>query len=1264
MRRTALLALLLALPALGCASFQSYRDLTPEPAPALTASAASAEADALLARFYGADGAVDPKALAAARAAAPGHSGLAEIAGYGAILRADPHDAFEHFLAAAADRSALSPELYLWEMRGLAHTTTEHLRAQALLRTLSAQHPRPPVRQLAAYDLARELRLVGEREEAEQIVGTLGFVPSWQVVGAFDNDQGKGYSTEYPPEQNADLGATYPGLRLPVRFRPMEASKLDGALPLGEVIWPVEAAVAYAQTFVFADAARQVDLRLTTTNGVRVWVNGKLLASDEKIFREELDNVIVRLSLAPGWNRVLVKSAHLTGAWRLAARFTDAASGEIARLRTAATATVPAGATAQGTMVSPMGPVERLADANRKRFLLGRMWAREGHTQRSSHFFDPLLRDVPKNPLAMYFSALSFWDNAEVGKALDLLNDGVTRHRAAPAFQLKRGRFYGQRKLWDKAQKDLEAVLAQTPAARDAAFELATVFAGRGWPIDRCQQLEAILAKWPDDSPALGDLGQCKVELRYLEDAERLLRRAHALTPGREDPIQRLVSLAEERLDYDGAAAWLRELQAAQPSSMDYLLQEAELHRRAGRPEDAARVLERARALSPDAPAPYDKLAQLAYEARRRPDAERWWRLALERDPDNASLAQHVASLSPSAPSLSDRLVPSGDDIDRAVRSAEKVKPHSGSQLAVLMDDEVTTVNPDGSSKRVVTHVAQAFNTDGRDALISARLPQSGKLTVLEAYSVSKSGERQEASSISAGNVRFRSLDVGSITVLQYVHYAPAAKFLPNEYVETWNFQVMNAQVESSRWRLVLPRERALNVELRGPVESTSEVQGEQKVWTFSAHAVPPLVPEPGMTAPTDHLSMATVSTVKSWDAYVHWETALLSDAFSASAEIDALAKKLTADAKTTREKIDRLWGYVAQEIRYQQEYETTIAGVKPHSAGVVRERGYGDCKDKAVLLIRLAKAVGVHVQFALLRTTPYGKVLKQIPNQQFNHAIAYVPKQAGIEDGFFVDTTTNGLDIGNARTDDEGATSLVVDVDSGKWEFLTIPYQSAELEYMRHRVKVDLSDPSKAIAHDHYEAKGWTAQSLRVAMRNKENAKKFYQSLSDKLFAGTTLVSGKSEHDQDLTRPAALDLEIDLNAAVQPEDDRYRLDLPLFFPIGHSVTLTERKLPLALWRGVQSFELDADLGDKNELFHAPPDFEVKHACFSIERKSEVKGHHLTVKSTYRNTCAEIAPADYPAFRAAVQKAVARSQDNLVFGAKGKGGAPAKKAAK
>jgi tetratricopeptide (TPR) repeat protein/transglutaminase-like putative cysteine protease len=1250
MRRASLLALLLALPALGCATLPSYRDLTPEPPPSLATAAPSAPAGALVARFYG-DGAVPRADLAAALAAAPGDPGLHEIAGYDALLRADDHEAFGHFLAAAADRGAVAPELYLWEMRQATHTMTERLRAQALLRQLAEQHPKPLLRQLAAYELARELRLVGERDEATPLLASLGFLDAWQVAGAFDNDQGKGFATAYPPEEDADRTHTYPGMRVPVRFRPLAVRPTDGALPLGDAVSPADAAVAYAETFVHADGRLKVDLRLTTSSGVRVWLNGKQVASDERILHEALDNVIVRLSLVPGDNRILVKSAHERGPWHLAARLTHPTTGAVLRLRASRAGQAVSGG--DGQQVSPFGPIDRLADARRKRFLLARASAWVGHPRRAPYYLDPLRHEVPGNPLVAYFSAVSLREGGEVGKALDVLNEGVTRHPTATAFLVERGQFYARRKLWSKAQRDLEAALAASPGSHDAATGMAAVEAGRGWTMERCQRLDGLVQRFPDDVRALDELGGCREDQQLYEEAERLRRRAHALAPGWLHVLERLHELSLRRLDHDAAAGWLQELEASHPMTLAYLLDEAELHRRAGRREASRAALQRARELSPDAPRPYERLGWLAYETGDRAGAERFLRQALERDPDNSSLAQRLAALSPDRVSAADKLVASADDLERAVRSADKVEVHPGSHSVVLLDDEVTTVNPDGSSKRVVTTVTQAVTTEGRDAILQAHLPR-GKVTVLDAYSLRKDGERQEASSIADGLVRFRGLEVGSITVLQYVHYAPPPRFLPNEYVEQWRFQGVSAQIESSRWWLVLPRERALNVELRGPVEQKAEVVGEQKIWSFSTRKAPPLMPEPGMAPAGDALWSATVSTVKDWDAYVRWENALLGEAFGPSAEIDALARRLTEGARTPREKIDRLWAYAAQEIRYQQEYEDTIAGVKPHSAAVVRERGYGDCKDKAVLLIRLARVVGVEMRFALLRTRPYGQVQRQIPNQQFNHAIVHVPKQAGIDEAFFLDATTNGLDVGNARTDDEGASSLVIDPLTGRWEFLPIPYQPAELEHVKHRFEIKLADPGKAPARDHFEVRGNPAAGMRVSLRNKEGAKKFFHGLTDRLFPGAAVTGSKSEHAQDITRRATADLELDLAGALQPEDQLYRLDVPLLFPLGGTITLAERRQPLVLARGTQSIEIDAELGEGQEASHLPADFKVEHACFTVERTTEAKGRHVVVRQSYRNTCPEIAPADYAAYRAAVQKAAAHAKDKIVFGPRGK----------
>jgi hypothetical protein len=174
-------------------------------------------------------------------------------------------------------------------------------------------------------------------------------------------------------------------------------------------------------------------------------------------------------------------------------------------------------------------------------------------------------------------------------------------------------------------------------------------------------------------------------------------------------------------------------------------------------------------------------------------------------------------------------------------------------------------------------------------------------------------------------------------------------------------------------------------------------------------------------------------------------------------------------------------------------------------------------------------------------------------------------------------------------------------------------------------------------------------AVAMRHALRSGEGAKKFYQSLSDQLFPGTTLLDGKSAEAQDLWHPVRAELDVDAANAVKTEDERLRFEVPQIFPIAHAAALATRQHPLRLWRGVQELTMDVDLGDKQRTSHVPADFSVEHLCFTVARQTEAKGTHVVVRTKYRNTCAEIAPADYPAFRAAVQKALTKTEDAIVF---------------
>src|SRR5262249_21649745 len=153
-------------------------------------------------------------------------------------------------------------------------------------------------------------------------------------------------------------------------------------------------------------------------------------------------------------------------------------------------------------------------------------------------------------------------------------------------------------------------------------------------------------------------------------------------------------------------------------------------------------------------------------------------------------------------------------------------------------------------------------------------------------------------------------------------------------------------------------------------------------------------------------------------------------------------------------------------------------------------------------------------------------------------------PEQPGIEQGFFMDPTSDGLDMGNLRTDDQGALSLVMDPESGKWQWRQIPYQTPELQYDRHKIRIDVKSPTEAQASDEISLRGLIAQGMRHVLRNQGEARKLYETLAAALFPGATMRDAKSGRREDIWHPLTVNLDLDGSNAIRAEDEHYRLTL------------------------------------------------------------------------------------------------------------------------
>jgi hypothetical protein len=104
-----------------------------------------------------------------------------------------------------------------------------------------------------------------------------------------------------------NLKATYGWGESAQSWKKVTASRKNGAVNLTAELGPYEWAVAYGYAEIESDTARETLLRIGSDDGVRVWLNGEVVHTNEcrRPYTPGADQVPVRLRA--GTNRLLVK---------------------------------------------------------------------------------------------------------------------------------------------------------------------------------------------------------------------------------------------------------------------------------------------------------------------------------------------------------------------------------------------------------------------------------------------------------------------------------------------------------------------------------------------------------------------------------------------------------------------------------------------------------------------------------------------------------------------------------------------------------------------------------------------------------------------------------------------------------------------------------------------------------------------------------------------------------------------------------------------
>jgi tetratricopeptide (TPR) repeat protein len=225
---------------------------------------------------------------------------------------------------------------------------------------------------------------------------------------------------------------------------------------------------------------------------------------------------------------------------------------------------------------------------------------------------------------------------------------------------------------------------------------------------------------------------------------------------------------------------------------------------------------------------------------------------------------------------------------------------------------------------------------------------------------------------------------------------------------------------------------------------------------------------------------------------------------------------------------IQALVSRLHKEVRYTG-IEFGQAKLQPQPPSEVLKRHYGDCKDKASLLVSMLRASGIPADLALLNAGPGRDVTPDLPGMnQFDHAIVYVPPTPAGGRGLWIDATAEFTRVGDLPYGDQGRLALVI--EQGAKELKLIPEASPEDSVLVETREFSLADygPAKAIESSH--STGHIDSYYRSEYGNTagKEMRASLESYVRSAYAAKALGKVESGDPKDFTQPFVMRLEVD----------------------------------------------------------------------------------------------------------------------------------------
>lgn len=1112
---------------------------------------------------------------------------------------------------------------------------------------------------------------------------TLGMLQNWQWVGPFDNERGAAMEIALAPESRPHVVERYDGKVREIGWRQLPSiPNNERLIRLQPLMDPSTQSAAVARTWIQSSKAQPAVLYLGFSSELRVWLNGEPLldAFDQHNFRR--DAYALPLTLQAGWNELTLKLGGRERGAQWTARLAKPGNGEPMHLTSVDQS--PDGVEPR-TLSSDAAPAYDLT-ANAWKQVAGLRFqlARAGgdHSMARVWFRRSILEELDQ---ALPSSSHPGREAAALAVKFDLSN---VRYGIQYARTLSQHQELAAEKDVNPWLQELHRVLELEPGlpralrhlARHASYNQPTYLralrhldeaANREGGSVLAMLLRAqILSRMEEDSLAKHTMRQL-VAHAQIKDYPRVMLRALDSLSAAEQLFRHYEHIVAAHYFPSAISEYGRKLRLREPDQ-DALAVQAKLHQQwsswglgwrkdiarrmlsGGRIEDAMNMLAEAQSLAPEDAEIYMLLARAHWLAGREEAAiaalEEELRLDFNAEDDRRLLqmlrAQGAAPFHEEYQEPLDAVLARAAEV-RQNSNAVELAAEESSSFETLLKRVVIKVHPDGTAHRYNRLVRRVLNERGvrdLDRISFYGAPGDQEVRVLTADVHHENGNVSQASTsrsryyggtsvdlppLTAGDVIDIEYRLDDLRVTFFGNYFSLNEALADTFTTpTWLSEVV----------LLVPEEFPLALHQRGFEQTVKYDVLEDGLHRYSwqVENLNAIAMEAGMPPPTETAPMVQASSYANWNQFGTWWWDLIEEEIRTSAAMEEKVAELTANATSAKEKLTAIYNFVITDIRYNA-WEFGVHGYQPYSAPVIFSRRFGDCKDKAILLRAMLSLVDIESYPVLIHSSGRREQedLTLAMVNHFNHCIAYIPEQPGL-DARFLDGTARLHPLNVLPESDQGAEVLVVKPEGVERQ--KIPFADASDNRLEHRFEIDLSDTDGPVVRYTRVAHGRFDVSTRHRFtgsqeEQKERAEMLITSLFGSLDGELELAQWPDFEDLSapvqmtfVARPTSLGRRGDHGMELPTSFDR----LELLQGAGQETNRSTDLLLSSAWSQSAQIQYILPEGARCEALTA---VEVGSNHLDYRRSCEVDGNRITLHEDFRIKQHRVPSDAYQSFR-------------------------------